>query len=186
MGLTAACHPFSMPSISASSSRLNARLSRAFTLSSNWAMLLAPMRTLVTSFLRSTQARAIRARDCPRSPATLSRALILTSLSSVRYLPPIVEPFFDALEPSGIPFRYLPVRAPCSRGLYHMQPTPSRSRSSRRPSSAQRSNIIGDPHIHGLSLAHDVRQGAHVLLQGRLRVRTMMVKHIHILQSHTL
>ena len=36
------------------SSRLNARLSRAFTLSSNWAMLLAPMRTLVTSFLRST------------------------------------------------------------------------------------------------------------------------------------
>ena len=51
MGLAAACHPFSMPSMSASSSQLNAGLSRAFALSSSWAILLAPMRTLVTSFL---------------------------------------------------------------------------------------------------------------------------------------
>lgn len=51
MGLAAACHPFSMPSMSASSSQLNAGLSRAFALSSSWAVLLAPMRTLVTSFL---------------------------------------------------------------------------------------------------------------------------------------
>lgn len=88
-----------------SSSAVNSIRFKDITLSSSWAVLLAPIRTEVTSLRLSTQQSAICARLCPRSAAIPFNARIFSSLSSVRYRPPMVVPALDAREPSGIPFR---------------------------------------------------------------------------------
>ena len=183
MGLAAACHPFSMPSMSASSSQLNAGLSRALRYPPAGQYCWPLWRTLVTSFPEVPRPGAIWARDCPRPLPFCSRALIFTEACP---LSDICRPQWSLpLKPWILPVSHqisAPSRRPVPGGC-SMQPTPSRSRSSKgRPPPALehivprlgRTDqglfslsyadgclcflclIIGNPHIQGFSLAHHV------------------------------
>ena len=44
--------------------------------------------------------------------------------------------------------------------------------------------VIGDADIQGLSAAHDVIQSTHGLLNGGVRIGTMMIENVHIVKVH--
>ena len=45
--------------------------------------------------------------------------------------------------------------------------------------------VSGKPHVKRLALAHDVHQSLHRFFQRCLRVVTMGIEHVHVIQAHT-
>jgi len=85
--------------------------------------------------LRSTQASAICASVWPRRPAITFSALMLVTLLSLMKAGRSDLPC-EARLPSGMPPRYLSVSLPCASGENTIEPMPSPSSVSSRPSSS--------------------------------------------------
>lgn len=128
---------FSRPSMSASSSQLNAGYQGPCVIL-QLGSTAGPMR-IAGDFLPAsmTQARAIWGQDCPRSPAICSEPhfyqLVLCQISAAHS-----GPFLEALILSGILHSDICPSGRPVPGGQHMQPTPH-GPEAQRPSSAQRS-----------------------------------------------